>query len=109
MNNKIKTSIIKIVSLEDKILDTYREIIKKEIYNEDITNEIEKIKEFKTQENFLNNLTYQELTEILNFIENISISAAKKLVFITISDSKNITFSSFFPSDNIILLIFIKF
>ena len=70
MNNKIKTSIIKIVSLEDKILDTYREIIKKEIYKEDITNEIEKIKELKTQENFLNNLTYQELTEILNYIEN---------------------------------------
>ena len=70
MNNKIKTSIIKIVSLEDKILDIYREIIKKEIYNEDITNEIEKIKELKTQENFLNNLTYQELTEILNYIEN---------------------------------------
>ena len=70
MNNKIKTSIIKMVSLEDKILDIYREIIKKEIYNEDITNEIEKIKELKTQENFLNNLTYQELTEILNYIEN---------------------------------------
>ena len=58
------------VSLEDKILDIYREIIKKEIYNEDITNEIEKIKELKTQEKFLNNLTYQELTEILNYIEN---------------------------------------
>ena len=70
MNNKIKTSIIKIVSLEDKILDSYREIIKKEIYNEDITNEIEKLKELKTQEKFLNNLTYQELTEILNYIEN---------------------------------------
>ena len=70
MNNKIKMLIIKIVSLEDKILDIYREIIKKEIYNEDITNEIEKIKELKTQENFLNNLTYQELTEILNYIEN---------------------------------------
>ena len=70
MNKKIKTSIIKIVSLEDQILDIYREIIKKEIYNEDITNEIEKIKELKTQENFLNNLTYQELTEILNYIDS---------------------------------------
>lgn len=70
MNNKIKMLIVKLVNLEDKILDIYREIIKKEIYNEDITNEIEKIKELKTQEKFLNNLTYQELTEILNYIEN---------------------------------------
>lgn len=70
MNNKIKILIVKLVNLENKILDVYREIIKKEIYNEDITNEINKIKELKTQENFLNNLTYQELTEIINYIEN---------------------------------------
>lgn len=70
MDNKIKILIVKLVNLENKILDVYREIIKKEIYNEDITNEINKIKELKTQENFLNNLTYQELTEIINYIEN---------------------------------------
>ena len=69
MDNKVKVFIIKLIEIEDKILDLYRIIIKKEIYKENTDYEIEKIKELKKQESFIYNLTYEELNQILETIE----------------------------------------
>lgn len=69
MDNKVKVFIIKLIEIEDKILDLYRIIIKKEIYKENTDYEIEKIKELKKQESFIYNLTYEELNQILENIE----------------------------------------
>lgn len=69
MDNKVKISIIKLVEIEDKILDVYRIIIKKEIHKENIDYEIEKIKELKQRESFIHKLSYEELNQILEYIE----------------------------------------
>ena len=69
LDNKVKVFIIKLIEIEDKILDLYRIIIKKEIYKENTDYEIEKIKELKKQESFIYNLTYEELNQILENIE----------------------------------------
>ena len=74
MDNKTKNDILKLIMIENKILEVYRNIIKKEITNENKDKELKKLKELKIQEEFLNDLEYEELNKISDFIQNYDIN-----------------------------------
>lgn len=70
MNNKIKNYIVKLVMLENKILEKYKNIIEKEINNQDIGIDVQELKELVKKEEFLYNLSYDEINIIIDYVEN---------------------------------------
>lgn len=70
MNNKIKNYIVKLVMLENKILEKYKNIIEKEINNQDIGIDVQELKELIKKEEFLYDLSYDEINIIIDYIEN---------------------------------------